>query len=191
MTYFKVFFVCLFCFINGALLVFIYTYSHEAEPAEWIQAASCESRLLLLLQVQSNLLGLFLWPSIISRYIYLSRSHLWGLDNIVAVVNKTFSFGLVHVWQCFDLVGVCVCVCDLFVATQPNFYGRVVFKYRKSPPDNLRVTFGFSQYRVAFPACAGSCVRVFIMLRDTLNKYVYTLKDWLFDVRVDMKDPIE
>ena len=106
-SYLKVVFAM---FINGALLVFIYTYSHEDEPAEWIQAASCESRLLLLLQVQSNLLGLFLWPGIISRFIYLSRSHLYGLGNIVAVVNKTFSFGLVHVWQCFDLVDVCVCV---------------------------------------------------------------------------------
>ena len=156
MTYFKVFFVCLLCFINGALLVFIYTYSHEAEPTEWIQAASCESRLLLLSQVQSNLLGLFLWPGIISRFIYLSRSHLWGLGKIVAVVNKRLSFGLVHVWQCFDLVDMCVCVCVcvceicLWLHSQSFMGGSCLNTENPPPQDNRRVTFIFLRIESLF-----------------------------------------
>lgn len=83
--------------------------------AEGIQAASYKSRLLLLLQVQSNLFGLFLQLCIVNQITLLSKSQLYGLSHIVAAINKAFSFGLNHACQYLFLLRFGGSVCDLLV----------------------------------------------------------------------------
>lgn len=118
-------------------------------PAEEIQAASYKSRLLLLLQVQSNLLGLFLLLCIISQIILLSKSQLYGLSHIVAAVNKAFSFGLIHACPCFMLSRFGESVCDLFVVSTSKIIPR------------SQVNLLFAESHVY----AGSCVNVYIIDR--------------------------
>lgn len=140
-------------------------------PTEGIQAASCKSWLLLLLQVQSNLLGQFLRLCIISQIILLSKSQLYGLSNVVAAVNKAFSFGLIHACQClFSLDLGDRCVISLFVVCKPKFYGRVVFQFRKSLLENLKSCFfAILHYRVMSLTFVGSCVHDGIVNRNTIN----------------------
>lgn len=118
-------------------------------PAEETQAASYKSRLLLLLQVQSNLLGLFLLLCIISQIILLSKSQLYGLSHIVAAVNKAFSFGLIHACPCFMLSRFGESVCDLFVVSTSKIIPR------------SQVNLLFAESHVY----AGSCVNVYIIDR--------------------------
>lgn len=73
---------------------------HLPWPAGGRRAASSDSCLLLLLQVQLSLLGLFFQICIISQIILLSKSQLHRLSDIVAPVNKVSSCGLSHAWPC-------------------------------------------------------------------------------------------
>lgn len=151
-------------------MLHVFTVIHEGKPlvqflfrpAEGIQGASCKSRLRLLLQVQSNLFGLFLRLCTISPIILLPKSHLHGPSNFVAAVNKAFSF-LIHACclLCLDLGHLCV-----MLVCVARFYGRAF-------------VFCSLVYRIMCLAWPESCVHVCIVDGNTLNYCRSKAKDFL------------
>lgn len=82
-----------------------------SRPAERKRVASRKPRLLLLLQARSNRSGLLLRLLVISPIILLSDSHLWGLSDIVAAVNKVLSSASIHARLCLFCLDLWYMIC--------------------------------------------------------------------------------